>query len=572
MQDKIDRSSPRFPRFQVSRLGFVLLAATVLSLINATSVFERTSSFSATPSIFVLQTAIEVALLWCTMAALVMAAAFNDRVLKVWTLLLVSVGFIASYYVDRLNVGIDISGIRSILTTDRQEVIEFVDPLAIVLLVVVVAVTAAALAAIEIVPRRELMGRRGFAPRPIGVLAFVSVLLLGVASSHHAFGQIDATQFFKTGLTRYSPLNLLVYGAKYGRHAWRTRQVVVRDISPEFNLGHAANNEVVVIVLGESARSADHQLAGYDRATNPLLSRESDLVFFKDVTACRTHTAEAIPCLLTRFGSANLSFPLTEVSLVTIFKRLGFQTKWYSMQAALDYNICDEAETCRVSVGTDAQDGTKAKIGDNVDEELLPLLKKSLDERRQGPLLVVLHLLGSHSLYADRYPRNWAYFQPECRGLAYACQSQEVVNSYDNTIRYTDYVLSEVIGMLRSENAILFYTSDHGESLGELGVYGHGWPTSIAPKEQMKVPLAIWASPSFIASQKDEWGNLRAAASEAAAGSRSVTHDAFFHTVLGCSGVQSKLLRSDLDLCSGETNPGVSHPDSVAAGSAPSSH
>ena len=183
---------------------------------------------------------------------------------------------------------------------------------------------------------------------------------------------------------------------------------------------------------------------------------------------------------------------------------------------------------------------------------MLPFLKQSLDERKQDRLLVVLHLLGSHSIYSERYPRAWALFQPECKGAAYTCPPLDVVNSYDNSIRYTDHVLGEAIDMLRAENAILFFTSDHGESLGELGVYGHGWPTSVAPKEQMKVPLAIWASPTFIANRKSEWASLRAAASKAAT-SKSVTHDYFFHTVLGCSGVRSRLLRSDLNLCADDT-------------------
>jgi glucan phosphoethanolaminetransferase (alkaline phosphatase superfamily) len=562
-----NQPSSRVPRLQVSRLGFVLLAATFLSIINAGSVLQRTSSFSrASPGIFALQTVIEVALLWCTMAALVLPAAFNNRILKIWTLLLVGLGFIASYYVFRLNVGIDISVIRSILSTDQQEVVEFIDPLSLLLLVAVVGATTALLAIISIVPRHQATGKIVLAPRPIGVLSLTSALLLGVFSSHHAFGQIDATQFFKTGLARYSPLNLLVYGVKYGRHAWRTRRVIVHDISPQFSLDDTARGgEVVVIVLGESARSANFQLAGYNRPTNPRLSRETDLIFFKDVTACRTHTAEAIPCLLTRFGSANLSFPIPEVSLISIFKRLGFQTKWYSMQATFEgtvQDICQEAGICWVADRTSRKQESNGRFSEKWDEKLLPFLKRSLVERKQDRLLVVLHLLGSHAVYSERYPRAWAYYQPECNGAAYTCPSLNVVNSYDNSIRYTDHVVGEAIEMLRAENAILFFTSDHGESLGELGVYGHGWPTSLAPEEQMKVPLAIWASPTFIANRKNEWASLRAAASKAAA-SKSVTHDYFFHTVLGCSGVRSTLLRSDLNLCADDT------PKSVAAAPLP---
>ena len=490
------------------------------------------------------------------MAALVLPAAFNNRILKIWTLLLVGLGVIASYYVVRLNVGIDMSVIRSILSTDQQEVVEFIDPLSFLLLVAVVGATTAVLAVTRIVPRHQVAEKVVLATRLIGVLSLTSALFLGVVSSHQAF-EID-TRFFKTGLPRYSPLNLLVYGVKYGRHSWRTRQVIVQDISAQFGLDDTApSGEVVVIVLGESARSANFQLAGYNRPTNPRLSRESDLIFFKDVTACRTHTAEAIPCLFTRFGSANLSFPITEVSLISIFKRLGFQTKWFSMQATLDYDICQEAGICWVAIGTSRKQGEKGRFGENVDEKLLPFLKKSLIERKHDRLLVVLHELGSHSVYSERYPRAWAHYQPECKGAAYTCPPLDVVNSYDNSIRYTDQVVGEAIEMLRAENAILFFTSDHGEFLGEAGVYGHGWPVSVAPKEQMKVPLAIWASPTFIANRKNEWAALHAAASKPAA-SKNITHDYFFHTVLGCSGVRSTLLRSDLNLCADDAHQKLS--------------
>jgi len=411
--------SARIPRLQVSRLGFVLLAATLLSFINAGSILQRTSLLSqASPGIFALQTLIEVVLLWSTMAALVMLGAFNNRVLKIWTLLLVGLAFIASYYVYRLNVGIDISVIRSILTTDQEEVIEFVDPLSLVLLVTLIGATTAALLVTRIVPKNQVAGKT-FAPRPYRVLFLTCVVLLAVVSSHHAFGQIDATDFFKKGLARYSPLNLLVYGAKYGRHAWRTRQVVVQDISSQFTIDNAAAaGEVVVIVLGESARSTNFQLAGYNRPTNPRLSRETDLIFFKNVTACRTHTAEAIPCLLTRFGNEKLSFPLTEVSLISIFKRLGFQTEWYSMQPTFDgpvHDMCQEAGICLIAVRSSKKQ--EERFSDKWDEALLPFLKRSLAERRQDPLLVVLHLLGSHQFIQSAIPALGHTFSRNAKGL-----------------------------------------------------------------------------------------------------------------------------------------------------------
>jgi glucan phosphoethanolaminetransferase (alkaline phosphatase superfamily) len=226
------------------------------------------------------------------------------------------------------------------------------------------------------------------------------------------------------------------------------------------------------------------------------------------VTACRTNTVEAVPCLLTRLGSAKLSIPVKEVSLIPIFKHLGFETRWYDMQnpgvGNTVYRICHQADLCRISIKTGPQ---------ALDEQLLPFLKESIAERRQTQLLVVLHLLGSHAVYAKRYPPAMARYQPECKTAAYTCAHAEVVNSYDNSILYTDHVLNDVIELLRSEKAILFFTSDHGESLGELGIYGHAWPTMLAPKEQMQVPLAIWASPKFTANRQSDWARLRKSAS-----------------------------------------------------------
>ena len=195
MQDQ-NQPSSRVRRLRVSRLGFVLLAATVLSFINTGSVLQRTSSFSrGSLGIFALQTVTEVTLLWCTMAALVLPAALNIRILKVWTLLLVALGLISSYYVVRLNVGIDMSVIRSILSTDQQEVVEFIDPLSLLLLVAVVGMTTAVVAITSIVPRSQVR-KIVLAPPPIRVLSVTSALFLGVVSSHYAFGQID-TRFFR---------------------------------------------------------------------------------------------------------------------------------------------------------------------------------------------------------------------------------------------------------------------------------------------------------------------------------------------------------------------------------------
>lgn len=138
-----------------------------------------------------------------------------------------------------------------------------------------------------------------------------------------------------------------------------------------------------------------------------------------------------------------------------------------------------------------------------------------------------------------------AHFKPECIGPPYSCSAGDRVNSYDNSIVYTDHVLAGVIALLRKQKAIMFFTPDHGESLGEYSIFGHGWPTTLAPKAQMEVPMVVWASRSFRKLHPGQIARLTAAAT-----GRPITHDNVFHTVLGCLGVESDLKRRDLDLCS----------------------
>ncbi len=119
-----------------------------------------------------------------------------------------------------------------------------------------------------------------------------------------------------------------------------------------------------------------------------------------------------------------------------------------------------------------------------------------------------------------------------------------MINSYDNSILYTDHVLAEIIELLRDRKAVLFYTPDHGESLGEKLFFGHGTPLLVAPREQMQVPIIVWMSERF---QKDR--GIRIADLRPRAGAPALTHDHFFHSVLGCLGISSPLLEPGLDVC-----------------------
>jgi lipid A ethanolaminephosphotransferase len=185
--------------------------------------------------------------------------------------------------------------------------------------------------------------------------------------------------------------------------------------------------------------------------------------------------------------------------------------------------------------------------GECFDEVLLHGLQPRLD-KAEDDMLVVLHQKGSHGpAYFKRYPKQFAVFQPECRSQQVEeCNQASIINSYDNTIVYTDYFLSRVVDFLKHNtdrfNVALIYVSDHGESLGENGIYLHGLPYAIAPNNQTHVPMMVWMS--------DEYAKAYAidTACISQQHTRAYSHDNLFHNLLGLFDVHSSVYRADMDI------------------------
>ncbi len=182
------------------------------------------------------------------------------------------------------------------------------------------------------------------------------------------------------------------------------------------------------------------------------------------------------------------------------------------------------------------------------DEVMVPMLDQQV-QATQGDKLIAFHVIGSHGpTYYKRYPKEKAHFQPDCpRSDIEHCTDEEIVNTYDNTIAYTDFVLAEFINKLKTYqdryNVALMYISDHGESLGENGMYLHGTPYSIAPKEQTQVPWLIW-----LPSQYSEQRKIDRACLSTSAETGEFSRDNFFHTLIGFFGVITKDKNDDMDI------------------------
>ncbi|HWN39848.1 MAG TPA: phosphoethanolamine--lipid A transferase [Gammaproteobacteria bacterium] len=309
---------------------------------------------------------------------------------------------------------------------------------------------------------------------------------------------------------------------------------------------------LVVIVMGETARADRFSLNGYERDTNRY-TRARDVVNFPRVVSCGTSTAESVPCIFSGLGQASFSHAaaMGSESIVGAMQRLGVNTFWRDNSTGCK-SVCDEQH---FEQRADWKDPELCDATGCFDELLLKDFGSLLADREHDHL-IILHQRGSHGPAYNTDVPQWAKeFFPECDlPNLRNCDRDAINNSYDNTILYTDYFVSRVIDELAQRSAefdtAMLYVSDHGESLGENGLYLHGFPYSMAPHEQIEVPMLFWASPGFYAERAhvDPQCLRRSAESD-------TSHDAIFHTLLPLFGLESPRYEQQLDLmatCRGE--------------------
>lgn len=311
----------------------------------------------------------------------------------------------------------------------------------------------------------------------------------------------------------------------------------------------ASEAPLIVLVVGETARAANMGLAGYGRDTTPRLAAlqaRGELVYFSDVRACGTNTQVSVPCMFSDLPRQAFDGRQPRENLLDVVQRAGLAVLWIDNQSGCK-GVCDrvaQMDTRSLAI-PGLCDG-----GECVDEVLLRVLPEAIErldsERRALGTLVVLHPMGSHGpAYFRRTPANFKPFQPECTQTdLQACPPEALVNAYDNTLRYTDHVLAETVAWLQSQPrpAALVYVSDHGESLGEKGLYLHGMPYSLAPDEQTHVPMLLWMNPAMRERSGIDPACLQARAQQPA------SHDHLFHTLLGLMGVATRAYAPEMDL------------------------
>jgi len=304
---------------------------------------------------------------------------------------------------------------------------------------------------------------------------------------------------------------------------------------------HTNTRKVVVMVLGETVRADRFSLNGYSRNTNPLLAKE-DVISFLNMYSCGTDTAYSVPCMFSSLDQSAYTHAEGKnmSNVLDIISRTGVKVLW------LDNNSDSKGVADRVEYVSYKNPEINSICDIECrDEGMVVDIRKYLDDNSEKDILIILHEMGSHGpAYYKRYPQQFNKFKPVCStNQLNECSNEQINNAYDNTILYTDFIMSEIIKLLKSNNQddnAMFYMSDHGESLGENGLYLHGMPSFIAPNEQTHVSSVLWLGDNFkkqINLKKlDKISRLHQ------------THDGVFHTLLGLFNVKTGLYNKDLDL------------------------
>lgn len=305
---------------------------------------------------------------------------------------------------------------------------------------------------------------------------------------------------------------------------------------------------VIVLVVGETARAANFGVGGYPRDTTPRLSAlaaRGELSYFTHVQSCGTSTQVSVPCMFSRQGRPGLGGP-PEENVLDLLQRAGLAVRWVENQSGCK-GVCDRVPHVRADELAPAGACQGAACPDAVLPQLVEQLLPTLDaQQRLRGSVIVLHQIGNHGpAYFERSQAARKAFLPECgtRTLS-SCEPQAIVNAYDNAIRETDAMLGDLIDRLArlGRPAAMLYLSDHGESLGENGLYLHGMPWSLAPDVQKQVPMALWLSPGM--RERLQTGSACLATLTA----RPWSHDNLFHTLAGLAGVSSVAIDPTRDI------------------------
>ena len=528
----------RRPEVPATRL-VAILSAYFLVLMNISFwrfVFTHISISGFTDGVFLLSLPVLVfTIIYAAFCILLL-----PYVGKPLMVLLLVVSAAVNYLTYQFGVFIDADMIRNTFETNPGEVKDLITLRSVSWLVLLGILPSLILCRVKIIFKPFLKELTGRLARAGILLLCLLVLTPFVYKEYASFGR-NNRQVRRLVI----PHNYIYATIRYFQiEAQHRRPFTKLDENAKHVPYHDEQKTVFVLVLGETARAQNFSLNGYERKTNPRLAKE-DIVNFPHVTSAGTATAVSVPAIFS-FVSRN-DFNPTDAryteNLLDLLQQTGYKVFWLEND-----NGCKGVCT---RVPNKEMDVKNKKFCDGLychDEIMLGELRDYLKNSKDEHLFIVLHTIGSHGpTYFRRYPKEFKKFTPTCdTEEIQTCTREQIVNTYDNTILYADHISASVIDILKEHpkwESGMMYVSDHGESLGENGVYLHGLPYAIAPETQTRVPMAIWMSNTMKKADHIDYACLKKKAAEG-----KFSHDNISHSLLTLMELQSKVYDPKLDI------------------------
>ena len=484
-----------------------------------------------------------LAVLLTVIHSTVLLLAPTARLMRAVASALFIVAAVAAYFIGAYNAILGPAMMRNVLQTDVAEVSGLVSGSMLLHIVLLGACPAA------------LVWRVRWPEASLGVQLRRRMVFLSAAWLLALAGTIGTYVNYAVLLREHKPIRYaalpmapVISATRVVARAWKeTRPAAAMDQGgPVVSIAAAHPRPLVVLlVVGESARASSFELGGYPRSTNPRLRGIDDLLYFDQARSCDTSTAVSVPCMFSPLGHDRFDVDDAgnHANLLDALQKAGVDVEWWDNNSGCK-GVCRRIPTVEY-----AAHRTSALCPESYcyDEVMLEDLRRRLAGIRRDTV-IVYHQIGSHGpAYAERYPPGFEAFAPSCHSSElHRCTAAEIRNAYDNTIVYTDYVLSRQIEILNAAqdrlDTVLLYVSDHGESLGEQGLYLHGMPYALAPAAQTRVPMLAWLPDSSRGRLGLDYGCLQTRAHA------EVSHDDLYHTVLGVMELRNDAYDPQRDL------------------------
>jgi len=435
-----------------------------------------------------------------------------------------------AYFMNSYHVVIDSSMIQNSMQTDLHESLDLFS-VQLLIYVVILGVLPSYFvykANLEVLTFKQTLISKG--KTLLLSLLLMVIIIVGFSKFYTSFFREHKPLRYYTNPTYW----IYAIGDYIGKNL-NSGKIVVKPIGLDATISTHSPHKLVIMVVGEAVRADHFSLNGYTRETNPLLAKEK-IVNFSNFSSCGTSTAVSVPCMFSVYDKSDYSYKKgirSENVLDVLDHTQQVSVLWR------DNNSDSKGVAIRLPYESFKTDETNTICdGECRDEGMLVGLDNYIKKNSQKDILIVLHQMGNHGpAYYKRYPKKFEKFTPVCQtNQLEECSQESIANAYDNAILYSDYFLSKTINFLKkykNYDTTMLYIADHGESLGEKGLYLHGLPYFMAPDAQTHVGAFIWFG-------KDTHTPIDA--------NKAYSQDNLFHTLLGLFNVKTEVYNPKMDI------------------------